>query len=292
MPVPYSQDLRDRVLAACDRAMKTKTIADLFGVSRSWVRRVKQRRREHGEVSPRPPEPPVRHAKIDRARLRDRLPATPLRQPPLSSGHQWHRRSRGHWCGRRLVLRVAGNLLTGARSRFGPFAFPTPQHLRGDLRVPRSIRSQGPARDWLRSRMRPGASDTAPRIGVVTARSDPPGTCARVASRLSEHARSRFQWGPDRRARPGFGTRVRLEARCRHNARRRQVGARAVQGNLDPTLVFAPTEVMLARAAGILEAGRAARGHIFNLGHGVLPTTDPDQLQRLTEFVHSFSYEE
>ena len=68
-----------------------------------------------------------------------------------------------------------------------------------------------------------------------------------------------------------------------------QVGDRAVQGNLDPTLVFAPTEVMTRRAAEIIEAGRAARGHVFNLGHGVLPSTDPDQLQRLTEFVQSYS---
>jgi uroporphyrinogen decarboxylase len=65
------------------------------------------------------------------------------------------------------------------------------------------------------------------------------------------------------------------------------VGDRAVQGNLDPTLVFAPTDVMTARAAEIVEAGRAAKGHIFNLGHGVLPSTDPDQLARLTDFVHS-----
>jgi uroporphyrinogen decarboxylase len=67
-----------------------------------------------------------------------------------------------------------------------------------------------------------------------------------------------------------------------------QVGDRAVQGNLDPTLVFAPTGVMLDRAAEIVEAGRAARGHVFNLGHGVLPSTDPDQLARLTEFVQSY----
>jgi uroporphyrinogen decarboxylase len=66
------------------------------------------------------------------------------------------------------------------------------------------------------------------------------------------------------------------------------VGDRAVQGNLDPTLVFAPTEVMLARAAEVIEAGRAARGHVFNLGHGVLPATDPAQLERLTEFVQSY----
>ncbi len=67
-----------------------------------------------------------------------------------------------------------------------------------------------------------------------------------------------------------------------------QVGDRAVQGNLDPALVFAPTEVMLQRAAHIIDAGQAARGHVFNLGHGVIPTTDPDQLVRLTDFVHEY----
>jgi len=66
------------------------------------------------------------------------------------------------------------------------------------------------------------------------------------------------------------------------------VGDRAVQGNLDPTLVFAPTTVMTARAAEVIEAGRSAKGHIFNLGHGVIPSTDPDQLKRLTEFVQSY----
>ncbi len=67
-----------------------------------------------------------------------------------------------------------------------------------------------------------------------------------------------------------------------------RVGERAVQGNLDPTLLFAPTDVVHARAAEIIEAGRAARGHVFNLGHGVLPATDPDALTRLVEFVHSY----
>ncbi len=67
----------------------------------------------------------------------------------------------------------------------------------------------------------------------------------------------------------------------------RRVGDRVVQGNLDPSLVFAPTEVMLSRAADVLEAGKAAPGHIFNLGHGVLPSTDPDQLARLTDHVHT-----
>jgi uroporphyrinogen decarboxylase len=67
-----------------------------------------------------------------------------------------------------------------------------------------------------------------------------------------------------------------------------RVGDRAVQGNLDPTLLFAPPDVLTARAAEIIEAGRAAKGHVFNLGHGVLPSTDPDQLKRLTEFVQDY----
>jgi len=53
MGAPYAQDLRDRVLAAYDRGMKTKEIADLFQVSPAWARRVKQRRRETGETTPR-----------------------------------------------------------------------------------------------------------------------------------------------------------------------------------------------------------------------------------------------
>ncbi len=67
----------------------------------------------------------------------------------------------------------------------------------------------------------------------------------------------------------------------------RRIGPDAVvQGNLDPTVLFAPTEVVHARAAEIIAEGAAARGHVFNLGHGVLPATDPDVLTRLVEFVH------
>jgi uroporphyrinogen decarboxylase len=60
----------------------------------------------------------------------------------------------------------------------------------------------------------------------------------------------------------------------------------SVQGNLDPALVFAPWEVIEHAASAVIARGRAARGHIFNLGHGVLPTTDPDVLSRLVDFVH------
>jgi uroporphyrinogen decarboxylase len=63
----------------------------------------------------------------------------------------------------------------------------------------------------------------------------------------------------------------------------------ALQGNLDPATLLAPWEVIEERALGVLEAGRAAPGHVFNLGHGVLPETDPDVLARLTDLVHAAS---
>jgi transposase len=68
MAAPYSQDLRDRVLAAYDRGMKTRQIATIFNVCPAWVRRVKQRRREYGETTPRKLGNPG-IVKVDRARL-------------------------------------------------------------------------------------------------------------------------------------------------------------------------------------------------------------------------------
>jgi uroporphyrinogen decarboxylase len=63
----------------------------------------------------------------------------------------------------------------------------------------------------------------------------------------------------------------------------------ALQGNLDPATLLAPWDVVAGRARDILRRGRSAEGHIFNLGHGVLPDTDPDQLARLTDLVHEES---
>jgi uroporphyrinogen decarboxylase len=59
-----------------------------------------------------------------------------------------------------------------------------------------------------------------------------------------------------------------------------------LQGNLDPAVLFAPFDVVTAEAERVLQQGRVAPGHIFNLGHGVLPATDPEVLTRLTAFVH------
>lgn len=60
-----------------------------------------------------------------------------------------------------------------------------------------------------------------------------------------------------------------------------------VQGNLDPALLLADFSVVEAEVRRIHAEGRAAGGHIFNLGHGVLPETDPDMLTRVVELVHS-----
>jgi len=70
MGAAYSQDLRDRVIAARDRGLKTKPVADLFGVSASWVRRVMQRRRETGQTTPQP-RGGATVVKIDPDRLRE-----------------------------------------------------------------------------------------------------------------------------------------------------------------------------------------------------------------------------
>ncbi|MEV6595424.1 uroporphyrinogen decarboxylase [Actinoplanes sp. NPDC051346] len=64
---------------------------------------------------------------------------------------------------------------------------------------------------------------------------------------------------------------------------------RSVQGNLDPAVLFAPWEAVEREARRVLAEGRAALGHVFNLGHGVMPETDPDVLTRLVELVHKVS---
>jgi uroporphyrinogen decarboxylase len=59
-----------------------------------------------------------------------------------------------------------------------------------------------------------------------------------------------------------------------------------VQGNLDPTLLLGPWDAVATDARAILEAAGGRPGHVFNLGHGVLPGTDPDVLARLVGLVH------
>ena len=61
----------------------------------------------------------------------------------------------------------------------------------------------------------------------------------------------------------------------------------AVQGNLDPAALMAPPADLLREADAVLEEAGDAPGHVFNLGHGIEPETDPDQVGRLVDHVHA-----
>src|SRR6201994_1890335 len=64
---------------------------------------------------------------------------------------------------------------------------------------------------------------------------------------------------------------------------------KSVQGNLDPAALFAPPKELERSIDIVLQEGRAARGHIFNLGHGIWPETSPDAVARLVDHVHESS---
>ncbi len=63
---------------------------------------------------------------------------------------------------------------------------------------------------------------------------------------------------------------------------------KGIQGNLDPALLLAPWDAVSSQARTILDQAAGRPGHVFNLGHGIIPTTDPDQLSRLVELVHGY----
>lgn len=69
-------------------------------------------------------------------------------------------------------------------------------------------------------------------------------------------------------------------------ARARVGGGRALQGNLDPALCLAPWEVVADQVRDVLRRNAGHPAHVFNLGHGVLPETDPTVLERVVELVH------
>jgi uroporphyrinogen decarboxylase len=70
-------------------------------------------------------------------------------------------------------------------------------------------------------------------------------------------------------------------------AARRALGpAKAVQGNLDPAALFAPPQDLRRHVDRVLEEAGPAPGHIFNLGHGIWPDTDPDAVARMIDHVH------
>jgi uroporphyrinogen decarboxylase len=74
------------------------------------------------------------------------------------------------------------------------------------------------------------------------------------------------------------------------DAAARRVGpGKALQGNLDPAVLLAPWPAVDAATREVLDAARGLDGHVFNLGHGVLPSTDPDVLTHVVDLVHGLS---
>jgi uroporphyrinogen decarboxylase len=70
----------------------------------------------------------------------------------------------------------------------------------------------------------------------------------------------------------------------------RRVGNQvALQGNLDPSVLYASPEVIKAEAHKILDQFKGSTGHVFNLGHGITPEVDPESMKVLVDAVHSYS---
>jgi uroporphyrinogen decarboxylase len=68
-----------------------------------------------------------------------------------------------------------------------------------------------------------------------------------------------------------------------------RIGAgRAIQGNIDPTLLLGPPERLLTVASNVLKRAGGRPGHVFNLGHGILPSTPLENVQALADHVHQF----
>ena len=64
---------------------------------------------------------------------------------------------------------------------------------------------------------------------------------------------------------------------------------RGIQGNLDPTLLLGPADRLLAAADDVLRRAAGRAGHIFNLGHGILPETPVEHVQTLARHVHEYA---
>ncbi len=82
---------------------------------------------------------------------------------------------------------------------------------------------------------------------------------------------------------------VGLDWRMSINEAREKGMTKSLQGNLDPSILLSPWHVIEERTKEILDQGMKNNGYIFNLGHGVFPSVDPDVLKRLTAFVHEYS---
>jgi uroporphyrinogen decarboxylase len=123
------------------------------------------------------------------------------------------------------------------------------------------------------------------------------------------HVRPHSKWILDRLAKTGvptisFGTGtngfledfaaaggsvVGVDWRIDLDAARRRLGKRPVQGNLDPILLFSDPKTLKKAVADVIARNGGRKGHIFNLGHGILPTTPVDNVRRVADWVHELS---
>ncbi|MGH3855394.1 MAG: uroporphyrinogen decarboxylase [Pseudonocardiaceae bacterium] len=85
----------------------------------------------------------------------------------------------------------------------------------------------------------------------------------------------------------GVDWRIPLDVAARRVRAARAHGPIVLQGNLDPAVLMAGWPAIEEQARRVIAEGRAADAHVFNLGHGVLPDTDPDMLTRIVELAHS-----
>jgi uroporphyrinogen decarboxylase len=98
---------------------------------------------------------------------------------------------------------------------------------------------------------------------------------------------ARDAWGAVEHLRTCGADVLSIDWRVPLDVARRTLGTEiAVQGNLDPAALFAPWPVLRQRADAVLARAGDAPGHIFNLGHGILPETPVDNVRRLVEYVH------
>ncbi len=84
---------------------------------------------------------------------------------------------------------------------------------------------------------------------------------------------------------------VGLDWRLSVDAARERGLTKTLQGNLDPSYLLAPWEILEAKTKEILDMGMKRPGFIFNLGHGIFPEVDPEVLKRLTAYIHDYSKE-
>ncbi len=179
-------------------------------------------------------------------------------------------------------------------------------HQGADVRPPRgvapAVRPAGPGGQRVRRRAgrsgRPGDPDFRlvgrRAVGGATTASSPARTPRKVFAALKATDVPTIHFGtgtstilPELAA--AGGDVIGIDWRLPIDVAWEQLGAQhAVQGNLDPTLLLGPRHRMLRAAEDVLERAAGRPGHIFNLGHGILPASPLEHVQVLARFVHGF----